>query len=258
MTSTHHPRKQLLIANWKMNLLAEDALVLAEKFDGVAEALPHIDVWIAPSYLAIPLLALKLKESRVKFGAQNVCGFEKGAYTGEVSPGMLLDFECEFALVGHSERRHTFGESDAQVIERAKGALKAGLKVVFCIGETAAQFDAQETKSVLIGQLVPFLKSITPEEATQVVIAYEPCWAIGTGVTPSPTIIHDTHSVIKGMCVMQEREVAGILYGGSVTPENAQEILSLPNVDGALIGGASLSVEKFEPIARVADGIFGK
>jgi len=247
-------RRKLIAGNWKMNGLKADGVALASAVAGKYKALADkkFDMFIAPPFTILGAVADAAKDSGVWVGAQDCSQFEKGAHTGDVSPTMLKDLGCGGVIVGHSERRTDHGETDALVKEKASAALKAGLGVIICIGETLAERDAGKTLDVVGRQVHGSL----PAESTagRVVIAYEPVWAIGTGKTPTTEDVEEVHAFIRG----QIAEVLGadmaekmqILYGGSVKPSNAKELLALADVDGALIGGASLKAEDFWAIAE--------
>ena len=247
-------RRKLIAGNWKMNGHKEDGVALAK---AVADRYAKLqektfDMLIAPPFTLLDAVACTTEGSGIWVAGQDCSVYEKGAHTGDVSPTMLKDLGCGGVIVGHSERRTDHGETDALVKEKASAALKAGLGVIICIGETLAERDAGKTLDVVGRQVHGSL----PAESTagRVVIAYEPVWAIGTGKTPTTEDVEEVHAFIRG----QIAEVLGadmaekmqILYGGSVKPSNAKELLALADVDGALIGGASLKAEDFWAIAE--------
>lgn len=241
-------RRPLIAGNWKMNGLTADgqalAAGLAEKVqDGSALA---CDVLVCPPFTLIDRTLAAVKGSAIAVGAQDCHVAEKGAHTGDVAPEMIKDLGCGFVIVGHSERRTDHGETDADVKAKAEAALRAGLVAVVCVGETEAERDAGKTEEVVARQV----KGSLPEGATPetVVVAYEPVWAIGTGRTPTPEDAQAVHARIRA----ELKDIVGsasdsmrLLYGGSVKPSNAKELMGQADIDGALVGGASLKVEDF-------------
>jgi triosephosphate isomerase (TIM) len=232
---------KLIAGNWKMYKGPGDA---AEFCLGLREAeLDGVDVVVAPTYVSLAVAVQLLAGTEIAIAAQNVHWEEEGAYTGEVSPAMLLELGVYGAIVGHSERRQHFGENDESVGKRARGALAAGMFVIGCVGETEEERERGETESVLQRQVSAF------EADDNLVLAYEPVWAIGTGKTATPEIAQEAHAFIKSVLDVP------VLYGGSVKPDNAAILLSQPGVDGALVGGASLELESFVAICRAAANI---
>jgi triosephosphate isomerase (TIM) len=233
----------LVAGNWKMFKGAHQAREFATQIRRIPERAPGVDVVVCPPFVSLYATLQGLgAESPVHVYAQNVHWELEGAFTGEVSPPMLLELGVTGAIVGHSERRQHFGETDETVRLRCVAALEAGLYVIACVGETEAEREAGETKAVLERQVAV----IPPDE--RLVIAYEPVWAIGTGKTATPEIAQEAHAFIKTL------HPAAVLYGGSVNPENAPGLLSSPDVDGALVGGASLEYEPFDAICRAVVG----
>lgn len=239
---------KLVAANWKMNgsLAANRALIEA------LEPVAGVEVVVCVPY---PYLDQARRLLRVAaLGAQDVCEFPVGAYTGEVSAAMLAEFDCRYVIVGHSERRALFGETDLAVGRKAAAALVGGLVPIVCVGETLAERDAGKVMDVIGRQLSAVIEVIGPADLARVVIAYEPVWAVGTGRTATPAQAAEVHSGIRGW--LRAREVAvervRILYGGSVKPDNAAELFSMPDIDGGLIGGASLVAIDFSAICRAA------
>ena len=227
----------LVAGNWKMFKGAHQAREFAAQVRRIAPE--GVDVVVCPPYVSLEATLQGLgPDSTTRVFAQNVHWELEGAFTGEVSPSMLLELGVSGAIVGHSERRQLFGETDETVRLRAEAALEAGLHVIACVGETEAEREARETEAVLERQVA----GIPRHE--RLVIAYEPVWAIGTGKTATPEIAQEAHAFVKTL------HGAPVLYGGSVKPENAATLLSLPDVDGALVGGASLDVQSFEAICR--------
>jgi len=237
--------RQLIAGNWKMNGLKADGLGLARDIAARARAgTPACDLLVCPPATLIAAVGEVIAGSGVALGGQNCHAAEKGAHTGDVSAEMLKDAGCGYVIVGHSERRQNCGETDAVVNGKVAAAWRAGLVAILCVGETRAEREAGRAKDVVSGQL----RGSLPEgaDSARVVIAYEPVWAIGTGLTPTLADIEEIHRAIRAAIPSGAR----ILYGGSVNPKNAAEILGLDGVDGALVGGASLKAEDFWAIAQ--------
>ncbi len=236
-----------------MNLGLADAVRLASEVarDG---ADGPVDVAVCPPTIWLEAVAERLKGSGVRLGAQNVHPAESGAFTGEVSASMLAEVGARYVIVGHSERRQVFGESDAFVAEKASAALAAGLVPIVCVGETLDQRESGDAQATVLGQLAASLDGVEVADASQIVVAYEPVWAIGTGKTATPDQAQAMHAAIR--TALADRFAGGdgveILYGGSVKPGNAAELFAQPDLDGALVGGASLDAESFAAIAAAA------
>ncbi len=229
----------LIAGNWKMNKTAEETAEFCHALK--ARALPdEVDVAIFPAFTSLAAAVQALADTEIAVGAQNVHWEEAGAFTGEVSAVMLRELGVYAAIVGHSERRQYFGETDESASRRAAAALQAGLAVIACVGELEAEREAGETEDVLRRQVL-----VLPEDE-HLVVAYEPVWAIGTGKTATPDQVREAHAFIKGLLDAQ------VLYGGSVSPENAAELLAQEGVDGALVGGASLDLDSFVAICETA------
>ena len=229
----------LIAGNWKMFKGAHQAREFAAQIRRLPDAAPGVDVVVCPPAVSLEAALQGLGEgSAVRVYAQNVHWELEGAFTGEVSASMLLELGVTGSIVGHSERRQLFGESDDTVRQRAEAALEAGLYVIACVGETEAEREAGETEAVLERQVT----AIPRHE--RLVLAYEPVWAIGTGKTASPQLAQEAHAYVKSL------HASPVLYGGSVKPDNAASLLSQPDVDGALVGGASLDYPSFEAICR--------
>lgn len=234
-----------------MNLGKVASVNLANEIRNSNAATKGAEVWVAPSFTSIEGVTAALKGSQIKVGAQNVWAPE-GAFTGEVSASMLKEVGCTFAIVGHSERRHVFGESIELAVRRALAALGNDLTAVFCIGETLYEREAGITEDVLRAQTEPLLKELPDGAKGRTILAYEPVWAIGTGKTATIGEIEAAHVFLQELCRKEIGISLPVLYGGSVTPENAREILSLECVGGALVGGASLKSDKFSAIVKAA------
>jgi len=246
-------RRLFVAGNWKMNLDGDSAKALAE---GVAAAAPAdgatIDVLVCPPYPYLRSIGGAIDGSGVQLGAQNVYHEPSGAFTGEVSAGMLTDVGCDWVILGHSERRHVLGESDELINQKIKASLAAGLKVMLCVGELLSDREADKTEAVLDSQMAGSLAEISEADMKNVAIAYEPVWAIGTGVTASKEQAESAHAYLRNWLSSrynsQVADSTRILYGGSVKPDNAAELMSQENIDGVLVGGASLKTDLFVPI----------
>jgi len=249
-------RTPLIAGNWKMNTTLEEATGLAQEMLPGLDAISSVDKTVCPPFVSLDAVARIIKGSSVNLGAQNLYFEEKGAYTGEVSPLMLSGL-CEMVIIGHSERRQRFGETGEVVNKKIKAALKAGLKPILCVGEILEENEAGRTGDVVSGQLKSSLAGIDP--AGGIIIAYEPIWAIGTGRAASGAQANQTIGLIREkIAILYSKSVAEdmrILYGGSVTAANATEFLSQTEIDGALVGGASLKADAFVSIARQASEI---
>lgn len=249
-------RKPIIAGNWKMHKLIGESVALAaairEALGGIEEAMSVI----APPFTALGGVAEVLKGSDIRLCGQNLheAPGGQGAFTGEISASMLLDAGCSHVIIGHSERRTLFSESDSRINAKMKTALQYGLTPIFCLGETLAQREANETFPVIENQLKEGLINIAANDIGRVVIAYEPVWAIGTGKTASPAQAEEVHLFIRGFIENQYgKELAEkipVLYGGSVNPGNIRELMSRENIDGALVGGASLDAESFSRLVR--------
>jgi triosephosphate isomerase (TIM) len=251
-------RHKFIVGNWKMHTTTAEAKHLAKAIvDGVRimSTADRVSVAVCPPFPYLALVGEVLKGSCVALGAQNLYPEKEGAFTGEVSPTMLLDLGCKFVILGHSERRHKLGESDAFISQKVRFALTAGLDVILCVGETSDQRKANQTEAVLDRQLVQGLVDVSADILTRVTIAYEPVWATrSSGHEATPQQAQDAHALIRRRFARIYGEKSAqklfIQYGGSVKPENAASMLTPHGVDGALIGGASLHADQFLAIAR--------
>ncbi len=252
-------RKFLIAGNWKMNNDGKAALDYARSFKIKGLSRYNADILLCPPYTALGILSEILRDTPVHIGGQNLHQEVKGAFTGEISAEMLKSAGCDYVLVGHSERRQYFGETDAGVNAKTRRALEAGLVPVVCIGETLEERQAEITQSIIDRQLTDGLLNFSEEDMKKVVIAYEPVWAIGTGLTATPDQAQDVHAFIrKRVAALISQSVAEdlrILYGGSAKVENARDLLSQPDIDGLLIGGASLKVDDFTEIIEIAHNL---
>lgn len=246
-------RTPYLAANWKMHKTVAEAAEFVDALLPRIAATQH-DVVICPPFTALTAVVERRYGTAVKVAAQNMHEEESGAFTGEVSAPMLVELDVEAVVLGHSERRQHFNETDEALARKVPAALAAGLEPILCIGESEAARDAEQTDAVLVQQLQADLADVAPERIADVVIAYEPIWAIGTGRTATPEQAQETIAFIRD--VLRERGAEAdrvrILYGGSVKPGNAAELLAQPDIDGALVGGASLDPEDFAAIVEAA------
>jgi triosephosphate isomerase (TIM) len=238
--------KKLLIANWKMNKNVRDCLEFSSEFK---QKFTHSrEAWIAPQALHLQTLISELKNDFIKIGAQNCSEQNEGAFTGEISPKSLNDLGCSFVILGHSERRQLFLESSSTLNLKIKNALNNHLTVVYCVGETLKEREQNQTLSIIENQIQQGLNDQTLVNETNFIIAYEPVWAIGTGKVASPKEAQDVHYFIRTLLQAKFPDIGAkikILYGGSVKPDNVEELLSQPDIDGALVGGASLKAKDF-------------
>jgi len=256
-------RKIVVAGNWKMNTLREEAVTLIDGILREAGNFGDIDVVLFPPYLFLEMAVQMCRKSSIRIGAQNAFYEEQGAYTGEISPFMLRDIGCEYVILGHSERRRYFGETNAIINKKMKSCIEAGLAPVLCIGETLYQRQQGKTFDILNEQIVYGLEGIDGSFIKKAIIAYEPVWAIGTGMSASTAQAQEAHGYIRNtLDSFTDMETAGqvrILYGGSVNPKNARELLEEDDIDGALVGGASLKPESFCEIVKsgkVPDGMY--
>ena len=245
-------RKLIIAGNWKMNKTVGEAMELVEALKRDLGTQTEVDVIVCPPFTALSAVSLALKDSRIQLGAQNMSEHGYGAFTGEITAGMLRDLLVHYVILGHSERREYHKEFDALVNAKIKAALAAGLKPIVCVGETLAQREAGQTDTVVGEQIAGSLADLDDDQLKDMVIAYEPVWAIGTGKTASTEQAQKVHAFIRGEIAKSHGEdiakVVRIQYGGSVKPANARELLSQPDVDGALVGGASLEGRSFTEI----------
>ena len=252
-------RKLFIAGNWKMNTSRAEAAALA---GGLAErvgAVDAVDIAVAPPSVYLTTVAEALAGSTVKLSAQNMFFEDNGAFTGELSGAMLLDVGCTYTILGHSERRHVIGEPDELINRKIVKALADGLDVMFCVGELLEEREAGQTADVVSRQVQIGLEGIPKADATRITIAYEPVWAIGTGVTATPDQAQDVHAMVRKLVAetydAELAETMRIQYGGSVKPSNAGELLAMPDIDGALVGGASLKVDDFAGIIEAGLGV---
>ncbi len=247
-------RLPMIAGNWKMHKTPTEARIFAHELAEELRDTAGVEVVLAPPFVALVPVQEAIKATEIKLAAQDVFWEREGAYTGEVSPPMLKDAGCSYAIVGHSERRTYFGETDETVNRKVKALLQEGLGAIVCVGERLEEREAGKTLAVVKRQVEGALRGLKAEDLSSVVIAYEPVWAIGTGRTATPEQAEEVHSQIRGMVGEAfGRDVAQalrIIYGGSVKPENIDALMAAPDIDGALVGGASLKVESFSRIVR--------
>lgn len=248
-------RRALVAGNWKMHkTVAEARRLVAELLERLPADGP--EVMVAPPFTALHAVGQMVQGTRLRLGAQDVFWEAEGAFTGEISPLMLREVGCSYVIVGHSERRHLFGETDEMVRRKVRAALQHGLVPILCVGETLEQREAGRTAEVVSGQLRAALEGLSPREASGVVVAYEPVWAIGTGRTATPEQAQEVQGSLRRLLAeMFGPEVAEgmrVLYGGSVKPDNIASLMAQPDVDGALVGGASLRADSFLAIVEGA------
>jgi triosephosphate isomerase len=249
-------RRAIIGGNWKMYKTPTEAVATAIALKANLAGTDNADVVLCPPFTSLVPVSAVIEGSNVKLGGQNLYWEDEGAFTGEISAQMLTDSGCEYVIIGHSERRHVFGENDAGINKKVGQAMKAGLKPIFCVGEKLEEKEAGKTESIVGEQVRAGLAEIVIDDASSLVLAYEPVWAIGTGVNATPEQAEDVHRFIRRLL----RELYGdsiaaqltIQYGGSVKPANAHELLSQENIDGALVGGASLDAEDFAAIVKAA------
>jgi len=245
-------RRLLIAGNWKMHKTVPEALELVRELKERLKGVNDRDILVCPPFTALYPVGKELEGSSINLGAQNMFYEREGAFTGEVSPVMLKDVGCRFVILGHSERRKIFGETDELINKKVLSAAENGLIPILCVGETLEEREAGRTKEVVERQVREGLKGF-PEEA-ELVIAYEPVWAIGTGRSATPEMAQEVHKFIREVLAelfgQEKASKTRILYGGSVKPENAKSLLEMEEIDGALVGGASLKADSFEKIVR--------
>lgn len=249
-------RKTIVAANWKMNgnlaLVKEMSQMLNQ-----VELADNVEVIVCPSSPYLAALDVAINAERIHLGTQNVNEHDKGAFTGEVSTDMLKEMSVSHVILGHSERRAIYNETSTQVAKKVKKVIAAGLTPILCIGESETERESEQTEIVLAAQLQPVLDEVGIEAFNQIVVAYEPVWAIGTGKTASPEMAQATHQFIRAFLAQQDELVAEkvpLLYGGSVNAANSNELFAQTDIDGGLIGGASLKVDEFKTVCSTAKG----
>jgi triosephosphate isomerase (TIM) len=249
-------RRKLIAGNWKMHGLRRDVDVLLTAIKHGAQTLKQVDIVVFPSFVHIPQAQNNLENTSVVWGAQNIYIGESGAFTGEVSGPMLVDYGCRYVLIGHSERRLLFFEDLPLVAAKFKAAVQCGLQPILCLGETFTQREKNETERTLSEQLESVIESVGIDMFHEALIAYEPIWAIGTGLTATPEQAQAVHTYVRRQIKRHSVDVADtmrILYGGSVKADNAKALFVMPDIDGGLVGGASLNAASFLAIAKAAE-----
>ena len=250
-------RKPFVVGNWKMNLTLKGTAELARGLRKELASARGVDLAVCPPSVFLQAVSAALEGGNILLGAQNMCWAESGAFTGEVSASMLKDVGCRYVILGHSERRHVFGEKDSEVNAKMKAALASGLDPICCVGEKLEERDGGRVEEVIRRQVQAGLDGITAQQMSRVTIAYEPVWAIGTGRNATAAQAQEVHMLIRSLLGGKfDPDVASgvrIQYGGSVKPENAKELMAASDIDGFLVGGASLKVDSFAAIARAAE-----
>jgi triosephosphate isomerase len=245
-------RTPIIAGNWKLFKKSNDAVDFVTKLTPLVQNASGVEIIIAPVFTVLSTVKQAIAGSKIMLSAQDCFWEEEGAFTGEISPGMLVDAGCSHVIIGHSERRQYFGETDETVNRKIKAAITSGLTVLFCIGETLAEREAEKTFDILRTQVEKGLAGLSRNELVKIVIAYEPVWAIGTGKTATDDQAEEAHAFIRNVVAkLYDSQVADgirILYGGSVKPENIKGLMTKPDIDGALVGGASLKADSFGAI----------
>ena len=251
-------KKTIVAANWKMNLLRAEAVQLASDLVNGADALgvyDRVDLIIAPTFTSLDAVNVVIGNTKAELCAQNVFWMESGAYTGEISPSMLIDTGCKWVIIGHSERRHIMHETDTMINMKVRLSIEKGLKVILCVGETRDQKEMGKTIEVINNQLLKALDGVNTDVIDKLVIAYEPVWAIGTGLNAKPEDAENVHKKIKDIIrslLNCNDEKIRVMYGGSVNTGNIKSLVSQSNIDGVLVGGASLDTEAFIQIIKIS------
>ncbi len=246
-------RRPIIAGNWKMNKTATEARDLAGKLIPLVASVRDRDIVLAPTFTSLSTVAETIQGTNLALAAQNLFWEDKGAFTGEISAEMLLALGCKYVIIGHSERRQYFGETDETVNKKIRQALNKGLLPIVCVGELLSEREAGKANNVIERQIAGAFKGVTAAEMQKIVVAYEPVWAIGTGKTATPDQANEIHafirSKVKAMYSAEVAEALRIQYGGSVTPDNVSQLMAKPDIDGALVGGASLKPESFAALA---------
>ena len=249
-------RKPIIAGNWKMYKTAAEAVALVYALKREIGGVKDVEIVVCPPFTALAAASAVLRDGNIKLGAQNVHWEKEGAFTGEIGAPMLKEHSVRYAIVGHSERRQFFGETDSDVNKRAKAALVYEIRPIVCVGETLAQREAKQTKKIVREQVTGSLAGLSKDDMLETVIAYEPVWAIGTGRNATPDQAQEVHAFIRELLATMfdppTAEKVRIQYGGSVKPANAKELLGQPDIDGALVGGASLKAADFAAIVKAA------
>ena len=251
-------RTPIVAGNWKLNKTISEAVELVTALRDLVANVTDVEIVVAPTFTALSAVARALQGSNIRLSAQNIFWEDSGAFTGEISPVMLKDVGCDYVIIGHSERRQYFGETNESVNRKVKAALTHGLKPIICVGERLEDREAGKTKSVVENHVINGIDGLSAEQLLSTVIAYEPVWAIGTGITATPNEAQEVHAFIRSLLLRNYSadvtEQIRIQYGGSVKPDNAVELLTQADIDGALVGGASLEAESFAQIVKAESG----
>lgn len=253
-------RKQIIGGNWKMNLGSpQEAENFVEQLIPMVRDLVNIDIVIAPPFTSLPTVSRIIKNINIKLSGQNMYFEDKGAFTGDISPIFLKDVGCNYVILGHSERRNIFGETDELINKKLKKALHIGLNPIVCIGELLEEREQEKTEDVIEYQLKNTFKDLSKDEFIKTIIAYEPVWAIGTGKTATPEQAEEVHKFIREYIIktydLDTADKVRIQYGGSIKPNNAENLFNQPNIDGGLVGGASLNIDWFYEILKAANEV---
>jgi triosephosphate isomerase len=247
-------RRPIIAGNWKMNKTLSEAIDFVRQLKALVADVRDIDIVVAPTFTALQGVFREIEGSTIELASQDVFWEASGAYTGEISPIMLKDVGCRYAIIGHSERRQYFGETNESVQKKIKASLAVGLYPIICVGEALKEREAGRTFDMVKNQVMQCLEGFSPDEMERITIAYEPIWAIGTGKTATPQQAEEVHAFIREQLgLITNRHVSEevrIQYGGSVNPDNISDLMVQPNIDGALVGGASLKAESFSRIVK--------
>ena len=254
-------RTPIVAGNWKLNKTISEAVELVTALRALVADVTDVEIVVAPTFTALSAVAQALRGSNIRLSAQNIFWEDSGAFTGEISPVMLKDVGCDYVIIGHSERRQYFGETNESVNRKVKATLTHGVKPIICVGERLEDREAGKTESVVENHVINGIDGLSAEQLLSTVIAYEPVWAIGTGKVPTTDQIGEVHDFMRARLEKRFGEGVGrsvrLLYGGSVKPSNAGEIFAVSNVDGALVGGASLKAADFVPIIEALNASAG-
>jgi triosephosphate isomerase len=247
-------RKPIMAGNWKMNKTVTEAVELVRQLKALIGDVEDVDIIVAPTFTALQAVSREIEGSNIQLAGQDIFWEPSGPYTGEISAAMLKDVGCQFVIIGHSERRQYFGEDNESVHKKISASLAEGLYPIICVGESLGEREAGKTFDVVKIQVIQCLKGFSPEEMERITVAYEPVWAIGTGKTATPQQAEEVHGFIReqleDVANQQVSQGVRIQYGGSVNPENISDLMVQPNIDGALVGGASLKADSFSRIVK--------
>ena len=247
-------RRPIIAGNWKMNKTVSEAVDLVRQLKASVADVREIDIVVAPTFTALKAVSREIEGSNIELAAQDVFWEASGAFTGEISPLMVKDVGCQYVIIGHSERRQYFGETNESVHRKIKASLAVGLRPIVCVGESLEERETGKTFEVVRTQVIQCLEGFSREEMEMLTIAYEPIWAIGTGKTATPQQAEEVHAFIreqlKGLAHRQVCEGMRLQYGGSVNPDTISDLMAQPNIDGALVGGASLKADSFSRIVK--------